>query len=156
MLYTIKNREDLENLKELASLKNQVEDLRKQDIKGKQNVFEIVKKFYEPLTKRIKDTFRDITRTMTKISINNKEATENFNENVLELMKDKGMIAPYLASSSVNHFKTENASHFIFKKDPNSIRMKVFLTNKGIPVTLNSKMLTFRGSNKSFKLDGGL
>ena len=34
--------------------------------------------------------------------------------------------------------------------------MTDFLINKGIPVTLVSKMLVFRDSNKSFKLDGDL
>ena len=32
----------------------------------------------------------------------------------------------------------------------------IFLTNGGIPVTLFSKMLTFRDGNKTFKLDGDL
>ena len=32
--------------------------------------------------------------------------------------------------------------------------MKVFFINGGIPVTLYSNILTFRDSNKSFKLDG--
>ena len=34
--------------------------------------------------------------------------------------------------------------------------MNDFLINEGIPVTIISKMLTFRDSNKSFKLDGDL
>ena len=34
--------------------------------------------------------------------------------------------------------------------------MKNFLINEGIPVTLFSNMITFRDSNKSFKLDGDL
>ena len=32
----------------------------------------------------------------------------------------------------------------------------IFLINEGIPVTISSNMLTFRESNKSFKLDGDL
>ena len=34
--------------------------------------------------------------------------------------------------------------------------MNDFLINDGIPVTLFSNMITFRDSNKSFKLDGDL
>ena len=34
--------------------------------------------------------------------------------------------------------------------------MNDFLINEGIPVTIFSNMLTFRGSNKSFKLDADL
>ena len=101
MLFTIKNREDLENLEEQTSLRNQVEDLRLRDKLGKQNVHENIKKLYEPLTDTIKNTSEELTKTITETSINNNKAIENLNENVLELMNDKGMIAPYLASSLV-------------------------------------------------------
>ena len=37
MLYSIKNREDLENLNELVSLQDQVKVVRLQDKLGKQN-----------------------------------------------------------------------------------------------------------------------
>ena len=60
------------------------------------------------------------------------------------------MIAPFLASFSVNLFKHENKRQFIFSKDPNSIKMN------DIPVILFSKMLTSRDSNKSCVLDGDL
>ena len=36
------------------------------------------------------------------------------------------------------------------------MRMNDFVINIGIPVTLYSKILTFRDGNKSFKLDGDL
>ena len=71
-------------------------------------------------------------------------------------MNDKGLIAPYLASSLVNLFKPENKSQFRFKKDFNSTRKNNFLIIGGIPVTLYSNMLTFRDSIKSFKLDGDI
>ena len=41
-------------------------------------------------------------------------------------MNEKGLIAPYLASSLVNLFKPENESQFRFKKDLNSTRMSDF------------------------------
>ena len=41
-------------------------------------------------------------------------------------------------------------------KDQNSIRMSDFLINTSIPGTLYSNILTFKDSNKSFKLDGDL
>ena len=71
-------------------------------------------------------------------------------------MNDNGMIAPYLSSSLFNLFKPENKSQFRLTKDHNSIRMNDFKINGGIPVNLYSNMLTFRDSNKSFKLDGDL
>ena len=70
-----------------------------------------------------------------KFIIDNK-ALENLNEIVLELMNDKGMIAPYLSSTLVLLFKPENASHFELLKDQKSIRRNEFLMNTSKPVTL--------------------
>ena len=156
MLFPIKNREDLEKLKELDTLQNQVKAVKLQDKLGKQNFHENIKKLYEPLTDTIKDVSENITKTLTENSNNNNKAIENLNEKILELMNDSGMIAPYLASSLVNVFKPENKSQFRLKKDLNSTKMNDFLINEGIPVTLVSNMLIFRDSNKSFKLDGDL
>ena len=156
MLFPIKNREDLEKLKELDTLQNQVKAVKLQDKLGKQNFHENIKKLYEPLTDTIKDVSENITKTLTENSNNNNKAIENLNEKILELMNDSGLIAPYLASSLVNVSKPENKSQFRLKKDLNSTKMNDFLINEGIPVTLVSNMLIFRDSNKSFKLDGDL
>ena len=51
-------------------------------------------------------------------------------------MNDKGMMAPFSASSLVNIFKLEKTSQYNFIKDPDSIRMNDFLINRGIPVSL--------------------
>ena len=48
MLFAINNREDLENLNELASLQDQVKAVRLQDKLGKQNFREDMKKVFEP------------------------------------------------------------------------------------------------------------
>ena len=108
------------------------------------------------MTDVIKSTSENITKTLTEVSINNNKALENLNEKFLELMNDKGLISPYLAFSIANVFKPENKSQFRLKKDPNSSKMNDFLMNNGIPVTLFSNILTFRDSNKVFKLDGDL
>ena len=71
-------------------------------------------------------------------------------------MDEKGLIAPYLTSSLVNVFKPENKSEFRLKKDPYSTKINDFTINEGIPVTIFSNMITFRDSNKVFKLDGDL
>ena len=156
MMFPIKNREDLEKLKELATLQNQVKAVKLQDKLGKQNFHENIKNLYEPLTDTIKDVSENITKTLTENSNNNNKALENINEKILELMNDSGLIAPYLASSLVNVFKPEKKSQFRLKKDLNSTKMNDFLIIEGIPVTLVSNMLIFRDSNKSFKLDGDL
>ena len=59
-------------MEELASLKNQEEELQLQNELGKQNHFDNFKKLYEPLTDTIKDTSRDLTKTLTETSIEKK------------------------------------------------------------------------------------
>ena len=53
-----------------------------------------------------------MTKSITEISINNNKAIENINEKMLELMNDKRMIAPFLASSLVEVYKFDNKSQF--------------------------------------------
>ena len=165
MLYSLKDREDLEssdldkiqeNLEELVSLQDQLKTVRLQDKLGKQNFHEDMKKVFEPVTKSLENTSENLSKTITETSIKNNQTIENLNEKILELMNDKGLIAPYLASSLVEAFKTDNKSQFRLRKDHSSTKMNDFLINGGIPVTLVSKMLIFRDSNKSFKLDGDL
>ena len=68
MSYSIKNREDLENLKELVSLQDQVKVVRLQDKLGKQNFHEDMKKVFEPVTKSIENTSQNITKTIAETS----------------------------------------------------------------------------------------
>ena len=156
MLFPIKDREDLEKLNELASLQKEVKAVRLQDKLGKQNFHEDMKKVFEPVTKSLEITSQYITKTLTENSINNNKAIENLNEKVLELMNDKGLIAPYLASSLVEVFKSDNKSQFRLGKDPNSTKMNDFLIHEQIPITLFSNMLTFRDTKKTFRLEGDL
>ena len=89
MLYSIKDREDLEKLNELVSLQEQVKLVRLQDKLGKQNFHEDMKKLYEPLTDTIKNTSENITKTITDTSIKNNKAISDLNEKVLELLNEK-------------------------------------------------------------------
>ena len=154
MMFPIKDREDLQKLNELISLKNQVQEVRLQDKLGEQNYHEDAKKLFKPTTEEIKITSEKIIKTLTENSIDNNKAIENLNEKILEVMNGKGMISSYLTSSLVNHFKLENKSQFRLKKDFNSTKVNDFLINGGIPITLVSNLLIFRDSNKAFKLDG--
>ena len=112
MMFPIRNVEDLQNLNEAVSLQNQVKVVRLQDKLGKQNFHEDLREVYEPLTNTLKITSENITKTITESSINNNKAISDLNEKFLEMMNDKGMIAPYLASSLINLFKPENKSQF--------------------------------------------
>ena len=118
MLFPIKNREDLEELNEAVSLQNQVKVLRLQDKLGKQNFHEDMTKVFEPLTDTLKKTSDNITKTNTENSNNNTKAIENLNEKILELMNDKGMIAPYLTTSLVEVFKKDKKKSISIKKRP--------------------------------------
>ena len=98
MLYSIKNREDLEKLEDLVSLQNQVKVVRLQDKLGEQNFHEDKEKVFEPVTKSIENTSQDITKTITETSLKNNEAIENLNNKLLEIMNDRGILATYLMS----------------------------------------------------------
>ena len=113
-------------------------------------------KVFEPLTDTLKKTSENITKTITENSINNNKAIENLNEKILELMNDKGLIAPYLTTSLVEVFKKDNESQFRLRKDNNSTKMNDFLIHGTIPVTIFSNKITFRDSNKSLRLEGDL
>ena len=156
MLYSIKNVEDLQKINELILLKDQVREIKLQNKLGEQNYHEDVKKIFRPMTDEIKNTSEKIAKTLTENSINNNKAIENLNEKILELMNDKGMIAPHLTTSIVEVFKKDNKSHFRLRKDPNSTKTNDFLIHGNIPVTIFSNMITFRDSNKTFRLEGDL
>ena len=65
MLYSIKDREELQNLNELVSLENQVKAVRLQDKLSKQNFYETMKEVFEPVTKSLEKTSQDTTKTIT-------------------------------------------------------------------------------------------
>ena len=156
MLYPINNREDLQNLNDAVLLQNQVQEVRLQNKLGDQNYHEDIIKFFKPMTDELKNTSEKITRTLTENSINNNKAIENLNEKILELMDEKGMIAPYLASSLVEVFKKDNKSQFRLRKDPDSTKMNDFLIHGKIPVTIFSNMIVFRDTDQTFRLEGDL
>ena len=80
MLYSIKDREDLENLNELVSLQDQVKTVRLQDKLGKQNFHEDMKKVFEPMTKSLDNSSQDITKSITETSVKNNQAIENLDK----------------------------------------------------------------------------
>ena len=129
-----------------------MEEFRLSDILGRQIFHENIKQAFEPVTGTSKKTSENITKTIMLPLIENNKAIEKLNENGTDLTNDKGMISPCLASSSINFSKPENKKQIKFKEHHNSIRMIDFSLNGGVPVTLYSKMLTFRDSKKSFKL----
>ena len=156
MLYSIKDREDLENLEELVSLQDQVKVVRLQDKLGKQNFHEDMKKVFEPITKSLENTSENLTKTITESSIKNNQAIENVNNKLLEIMNDRGILATYLMSPLSKIINPQNETQFKLIKDPNSNRVNDLLLKNKIPITLYGNMLTFRDTNKQFELTGDL
>ena len=92
-MFPNKVRQDLRDLEELATLQNQVKVVRLQDKLGKQNFHEDLRKVFEPVTKSLENTSQDITKTMMIIFKEKDKALENLNNKLLELMKDRGILA---------------------------------------------------------------
>ena len=156
MLYSVKNREDLENLNELVSLQDQVKTVRLQDKIGKQNFHEDMEKVFEPVTKSLENTSENLTKAITETSFKNNLAIENINNNLLEIMNDRGILATYLMSPLSRITNPDNTSQFRLVKDHNSNRVNDLLMKKKIPITLYGNMLTFGDTNKQFELKGDL
>ena len=98
MLYSIKDREDLENLEELVSIQNRIKVVRLQDKLGKQNFHEDMKIVFETVTKSLENTSQDITKAITETSIKNNQTIENLKNQLEEIMNDRGILASYLMS----------------------------------------------------------
>ena len=82
MLYSIKNLEDLEKLKELLALQNQVQEVRLQDNLVKQNYQENThKKIFESVTDTIKNTTEKLTKTLTEKSIKKTKHSRIYTKN---------------------------------------------------------------------------
>ena len=156
MLYSIKDREGLETLNELASLQDQVKAVRLQDRLGKQNFHEDMKKVFEPVTKSLENTSQDITKTITETSIKNNQAIEKLNKKLQEVMNDRGILASYLMSLLSKITNPENTIQFKLVKDPSSNRVNDLKVHNSIPITLYGNILTFRDTRKNFELTGDL
>ena len=156
MLYSIKDREDLEKLEELVSLENQVKAVKLQDKLGKKNFHEDMKKVFEPVTKSLEKTSQDITKTITETSINNNKAIANLNNKLLETMNDRGILASYLMSPLSKITNRGNTSQFKLVKDSSSNRVNELKINNSIPITLYNNLLTFRDTGRVFELKGDL
>ena len=156
MLYSIEDKENLENINELVSLLNQAKTVRLQDTLGKQNFHEDMKKVFEPVTKSLEKNSQDITKTITESSIKNNQATENLNNKLLEIMNDRGILASHLMSPLSKITNPENTTQFKLVKDSTSNRVNDLKKHNSLPITLYGKIITFRDTGKKFELTGDL
>ena len=140
----------------MASLHNQVKELRLQDKLIKQNFHKNIKKYMNPFTDTIEDTSRDITKTMTEISNKNNKALEILNNKLSKNLNDRGILASYLLSSLSKITNREHTVQFKLVKDLKSNRVNDLLINKTIPVTFLNIFLAFRKTDKKFDPQGDL
>ena len=112
-----------------------------------------MKKVFEPVTESSKDVSEDVTKTMMETSTENNKPLENFNNKLLEILHDRGIVASYLLSPSSKITHPEHTSQFKLVKDPQSNRVNDLLINKIIPITLYNNSLRFRDSDKKFELE---
>ena len=156
MLFTIKDREDLEKLNELVSLQDQVKAVRLQDKLGKQNFHEDVKNVFEPVTKSLENKSENLTKTLTETSKQNNQALENLNNKLLEIRNDRCILASYLMPPLSKITNRENTTQFKLVKDSISNRVNDLLIHNTIPITLQEIFLAFRDTNEQFGLKGEL
>ena len=156
MLYSIKDRENLETFEELASLQKQVKLVRLQDNLRKQNFQKDMKEVFEPVTKSTKNTSEEVTRTITETSDNNNKALENLNNKLLKKMNDRSILAIFLMSPLSKITNPEKTSQFKLIEDASSNRVNDFLRHNSKPITLLDNLLTFRDTGKVFELKGDL
>ena len=109
---------------------------------------------FETVTDTIKNTSENLTKTITETSTYNNTALESLINNLLEIMKDKGIKASYLISPLSKIPNPENTSQFKIVKDFSSNRVKDLLMRNTIPSTLHNYLLTFRDTGKVFDSKG--
>ena len=115
-----------------------------------------MKKVFEPVTKSLENVSENLTKAITETSTKNNLAIENINNNLLEIMTDRGILATYLMSPLSRITNPDNTNQFKLVKDHNSKRVNDLLMKNKIPITLYGNMLTFRDTNKQFELKGDL
>ena len=99
-----------------------------------------MKKVFEPFTKSLENTSEKLTKAITETSIKNNLAIENINNNILEIMNDRCILATYLMSPLSRITNPENSSQFKLVKDLSSNRVNDLKLNKTIPITLYGNM----------------
>ena len=122
---------------------------------GQQGFHYDVKELLEAITNSIKDASEDVTGTMMENSNENKALT-TWNNKLLKLMNDRGIVASYLLSLFYKITNPEITSQFKLVRDSNSKRVKHSLLHNIIPVILSDIFSIFQDTNEEFESQGDL
>ena len=93
---------------------------------------------------------------MSESSVRNSQALEILKDKLLEIMKDRGIIATYSRSPLSKITNTENTSQFKIVMGSGSIRVNDLIIHNTIQVTLFHNLLTFRDTIREFEFTGDL
>ena len=83
-------------------------------------------------------------------------ALENINNQFLEIMNDKGILASYLLSPLSRIINPAHTTQYKLVKVSNSNRVNDLLINKTIPVTIYNNLLSFCDTDEKFESQGNL
>ena len=89
-----------------------------------------------------------LTKTSTETSKENNKALENINNQLLETLNDRGILATYLMSLLSKITNPEKTSQFKLVKGSSSKRVNDVLIDNTITLTINNILLTFHHTGK--------
>ena len=117
---------DLECLKESASKRNQVKELKLQEKLGKQNFPQVMKKVFELVIDTVTDFSKEVTETMLVTSVKSCKSTTDLNDKPLDVMNERGESATFMPSFSSKLTSTEHSSQIKVVKFLIQIRSMLF------------------------------
>ena len=97
---------------------------------SKKNFHGDIKNVFEPVTKTIKDTPEDATKTNTETSKGKDKELAKSNNKLLDIMKDRGILASYLLSPLPKITNPEQTSRIKRVESPDTNRVKYLLILK--------------------------
>ena len=156
MIYSVKNKDDLQDLEELADLQSKVKQVRLEEKLGKQGFHYDTKQLFEPITKTITDTNQKLleeTKYNTK-AIENLDESNTYVKN-LEIMNKDEIIHPNLIRPLARLLVPENESQFRLYDDPDSANWNDFIMH-GEKVKIYDDKLLFRDTGVVFTLKDDL
>ena len=154
MIQSIKNKDDLKDLEELADLQSKVKQVRLDEKLGKQGFHQDTKQQFESITKAVTDTnekFLEETKYNTKAIESLDES--NVQAKALELMNKNGIVDSSLIRPIVKLLVPKNKSQFRLDDDPDSENWNDFKMD-GEKVTVYDDKLLFRDTGVVFTLKG--
>ena len=152
MISSIKNRDDLKDLEELADIRSKANQVRLDEKLGRQGFHFDTKELFEPTSKAVTDT---IGKLLEETKSNSKAVWEldesNINVKGLELMNGNGLIDSSLIRPIIKRLVVTNESQFRFYDDLDSDNWKDYVMKRE-KITIYSEKLVFKPSAKSFTL----